>query len=70
MSLALIGLLVGLAFALAEYVLFSALIRRAAARGEVGRGPVILDWVRKAQIIVYPLIGWLVGRFVAAQSGV
>ena len=70
MSLALIGLLVGLAFALAEYALFGVLITRAAARGQMGRGSRVLEWVRKAQIIVYPLIGWFVGRFLTAQSGV
>jgi hypothetical protein len=70
MSHALIGALVGLAFAVVEYVMFGALIARAARRGETGPGPRILDWVRKGQLIAYPLIGWLVGPLVAGGIGV
>jgi hypothetical protein len=68
MSLPLIGALIGLAFAAVEYFLFGALIRRAAQRGEAGQGPRILDLVRKAQLIVYPLAGWIVGSYMAADS--
>jgi hypothetical protein len=70
MSIALIGALVGLAFAAAEYVLFGALIRRAASRGEAGRGPRVLDVVRKAQLIVFPLAGFLIGTWLESNSGV
>ena len=70
MSWALIGALVGLAFAAVEYFMFGALIRRAARRGETGQGPRILDLLRKAQLIFYPLIGWFVGRLLADGSGV
>ena len=70
MSPALIGGLVGLAFAAAEYFLFGALIRRAARRGEEGQGPRILDLVRKAQLVLFPVIGLIVGAMLAKNSGV
>jgi len=63
-SPALIGALVGLAFAAVEYVLFGALIRRAHERGETGRGPHYLDLVRKAQLVLFPLVGAVIGPFV------
>ena len=61
MSYALIGALVGLAFAVAEYFLFGIMIRRGAERGEAGRGARILDMIRKAQIVIFPAVGWIVG---------
>ncbi len=70
MSPALIGGLVGLAFAVAEYFLFGALIERAARRSEEGRGPRILDLVRKAQLVLFPVIGLIVGAMLAKNSGV
>ena len=70
MSPALIGGLVGLAFAVAEYFLFGALIARAARRGEEGQGPKILDLVRKAQLVLVPVIGLIVGAMLAKNSGV
>jgi hypothetical protein len=69
MSPALIGALVGLAFAAVEYVMFGILIARARERGETGKGPQVLDWVRKAQLIAFPLIGALVGPFIAEAIG-
>jgi len=70
MSPALIGSLVGLAFAVAEYFWFGILIGSARRRAVEGNGPRILDWVRKAQLIVFPLIGWFVGPVVAQSFGV
>ena len=70
MSVAFAGALVGLAFALVEYVMFGALIRRAADRGEAGQGPRILDAVRKVQLIAFPLIGYFFGPVIVGQSGV
>jgi hypothetical protein len=70
MSPALIGGLVGLAFAVAEYFLFGALIARAARQGEEGQGPRILDLVRKAQLVLFPVIGLIVGAMLAKNSGV
>ncbi len=70
MSLALIGGLVGLAFGVVEYFIFGALIARAERRGEKGRGPRLLDAARKAQLILFPLIGILVGSVVAGDNGV
>jgi hypothetical protein len=61
MSYALIGALVGLAFAVAEYFLFGIMISRGAERGEAGRGARILDMIRKAQIVIFPVVGWIVG---------
>jgi len=70
MSPALIGGLIGLAFAVAEYLLLGALIARAARRGEEGRGCRILDLVRKAQLVLFPVIGLIVGAMLAKNSGV
>ena len=70
MSPALIGALVGLAFAAVEYVLLGALIRRAAERGEVGQGPRILDLVRKVQLVAFPIAGFLLGPVLVGDSGV
>ena len=49
MSYPLIGALIGLAFANAEYFMFGVLIGRAAKRGEGGGGANTLDMIRKAQ---------------------
>jgi hypothetical protein len=70
MSLALIGGLVGLAFAVAEYWVFGVLIDRAGQRGERGGGPRAIDLARKAQLILFPLIGILVGSILAGENGV
>jgi hypothetical protein len=69
MSPALIGALVGLAFAVVEYVLFGALIARAERERTKGPVPRVLDLVRKAQLVIYPLLGWFVGPFLAQQFG-
>jgi hypothetical protein len=61
MSGALIGGLVGLAFAAVEYLIFGSLIERALRRNEKGPGPAILDLVRKAQLILFPIIGYVAG---------
>ncbi len=70
MSLALIGGLVGLAFAVVEYFIFGALIARAEKRGERGRGPHVLDLARKAQLILFPVIGVIVGSILAGDEGI
>ena len=51
MSYPLIGALVGLASAIAEFFMSSILIGRAN----------ILDMIRKAQIVIFPAAGWIVG---------
>ena len=61
MSPALIGALVGLAFAAVEFFMFGALIRRAAVRGEGERGPRVLDLVRKVQLVLFPVAGFIIG---------
>ena len=68
-SVALAGALVGLAFAIVEYVLFGALIGRAERRGEAGGGPRLLDIVRKVQLIAFPLVGYLVGPIAVDAFG-
>jgi hypothetical protein len=68
-SLALIGGLIGLAFAVAEYWVFGALIARAGRHGERGGGPRAIDVARKAQLILFPLIGFVVGSILAGQNG-
>jgi hypothetical protein len=65
MSTALIGGLVGLAFAMVEYWMFGALIERAERRGERGRGPRLLDLVRKVQLVAFPLAGLVIGSLLA-----
>jgi len=70
MSLALIGGLVGLAFGVVEYLMLGALIARADRRGERGPGPRALDVARKAQLILFPLIGFVVGSVLAGDNGV
>jgi hypothetical protein len=70
MSLALIGGLVGLAFAVVEYFVFGALLTRARRNNETGRGPQILDLARKVQLILFPLIGIVVGSVLAGENGV
>ena len=64
MSYPLIGALVGLAFAVAEYFLFAILVRRSAERGETGRGPNILNRIGKAQIVIFPVAGWIAGSLI------
>ena len=61
MSYPLVGALVGLAFAAAEYFMFGIIIRRSADRDEAGSGAKILDMIRKAQIVIFPAAGWIVG---------
>jgi hypothetical protein len=68
-SPALIGALVGLAFAAVEYILFGALIGRAARRGETGAGPRVLDVVRKVQLVAFPLVGFVVGPILLEGAG-
>ena len=61
MSYPLIGALVGLAFAIAEFFMFGVLIGRSAKRGETGSGANILDTIRKAQIVIFHAAGWIAG---------
>jgi hypothetical protein len=70
MSFEFIGALVGLAFAVAEYFLFGSLIAKAHREGNIGQGPRVLDLVRKAQLIIFPLIGWFAGSFFSDPTGV
>jgi hypothetical protein len=70
MSLALVGGLVGLAFAVVEYFIFGSLIARSDRRGDRGAGPRALDVARKAQLILFPLIGLVVGSILAGDNGV
>lgn len=64
MSYPLIGALVGLAFAVAEYFLFGILVRGSAERGETSRGPNILDRIGKAQIVIFPVAGGIAGSLI------
>ena len=69
MSASLIGGLVGLAFGIGDYFLFGALITRAVRRGEEGAGTRALDIARKAQLVLFPLVGWFLGPYAAGLSG-
>jgi hypothetical protein len=69
MSLAVIGGLVGLAFALVEYFVFGALIDRSVRRGAKGPGPHVFDLVRKGQLVLFPLIGLVIGSILAGGNG-
>ena len=69
MSAGIIGALVGLAFAVVEYLVFGGLIERSLRREEKGPGPAILDLVRKAQLVLFPVIGYFAGRILFGDSG-
>ena len=69
MSAGVIGALVGLAFAVVEYFVFGGLIERALRRGEKGPGPAIFDLIRKAQLVLFPIIGYFAGRILFSDSG-
>ena len=61
MSPALIGGLVGLAFALVEYPLLGALIQRVELTGGSPDSKRILDIVRKVQLVLFPVAGLIAG---------
>jgi uncharacterized membrane protein len=61
MPVALIGALVGLAFALVEYVLFGTLIQRVELTGGSRDSKRVLDIVRKVQLVLFPVAGLIVG---------
>ena len=69
MSGAVIGALVGLAFAVVEYFVFGGLIARALQRADKGPGPAIFDLVRKAQLVLFPIIGYFAGRILIGDGG-
>ena len=69
MTAGIIGALVGLAFAVVEYFIFGGLIARSLRRDEKGPGPAILDLVRKAQIVLFPVIGYFAGHILLGDSG-
>ena len=69
MSYALIGGAVGLAFAVVEYAMFGALMRRVEMTGGSPDSKRILDWVRKGQLIVFPAAGFLVGLWLGNGFG-
>ena len=64
-----IGALVGLAFALVEYVFFGKLMRRVEMTGGSADSRRILDWVRKSQLVVFPVVGFFAGRWVGGYVG-
>ena len=61
MSPALIGGLVGLAFALVEYPLLGALIQRVELTGGSPDSKRILDIVRNVQLVLFPVAGLIAG---------
>jgi hypothetical protein len=69
-SLAVIGALVGLAFAVVEYFLFGALMQRVEQTGGSPDTRRVLDWVRKGQLVFFPAVGFLVGPWVGNLLGV
>jgi hypothetical protein len=68
-SPAALGAIVGGAFAIVEYVMFGVLIARAHERGETGPGPAALDWVRKIQLVLFPVVGYFVGPYLVEAFG-
>ena len=70
MSAGFMGGLVGLAFGIADYVLFGMLIDRAVRRGEEGSGTRALDLVRKVQLVLFPLAGWFAAAMFFGNAGV
>ena len=61
MPVALIGALVGLAFGVAEYFLFGALIQRVDLTGGSSDSKRVLDIVRKVQLVLFPVAGFIAG---------
>ena len=68
-SPAAVGAIMGGAFAIIEYMMFGMLIARAAERGETGSGPKALDLVRKIQLVLFPLVGYFAGPYIAEAFG-
>ncbi len=64
-----IGALVGLAFALIEYVFFGKLMERVEMTGGSADSRRILDWVRKGQLVLFPVVGFFAGRWVGGYVG-
>ncbi|MBK1623691.1 hypothetical protein [Afifella marina] len=69
MSIALIGLVVGLVFAIADYMLFGMVLERAKRRGESGSGVAAIDLARKAQLVLFPILGWFLGPLLYRYFG-
>ncbi|MBZ8132275.1 hypothetical protein [Afifella sp. IM 167] len=64
-----IGGAVGLAFAIADYVLFGVIVDRARQRGERSSGMGALDFARKLQLVLFPIVGWFVGPLLYSSFG-
>ena len=64
-----IGALVGLAFALVEYVFFGKLMQRVEMTGGSPDSKRTLDWVRKGQLVFFPAVGFVAGRWVGGYLG-
>ncbi|MDQ0327333.1 hypothetical protein J2R99_003202 [Rhodopseudomonas julia] len=69
MSIAFIGLFVGLVFAIADYMLFSMVLERAKRRGESGFGVTAIDLARKVQLVLFPILGWFLGPLLYRNFG-
>jgi len=68
-QLAWIGGAVGLAFAIADYILFGMVIDRADRRGERSSGMGALDFARKLQLVLFPIVGWFIGPLLYTSFG-
>ncbi|WP_026380111.1 hypothetical protein [Afifella pfennigii] len=64
-----IGGAVGLAFSIADYILFGVVMDRARRRGEGGSGMAALDFARKLQLVLFPVVGWFVAPLLVRSFG-
>ena len=70
MSYALIGALVGLTFAIVEYIMLGKLMQRVAMTGGSPDTNRVLDWLRKSQLVIFPAVGFFVGPWIGNLFGV
>ena len=69
MSASVIGALVGLGLALLDYFVFGTVIRNQAGNASDPRKAAILDMLRKAFLVVFPIVGWFLGPLVLQNYG-
>ena len=65
-----IGALVGFALAVMDYHMYGIAMRNRTGNAADPRNRVILDRIRKALLIVFPIIGWFLGPLAAQNYGV
>ena len=69
MSASLIGALVGLGLAVVDYFVFGTVIRSQTGNASDPRNAAILDMLRKAFLVVFPIVGWFLGPLALPNYG-